>query len=217
MKSYSKELVKQFMLARGIKQIDRDSKSLLLEFSEWMKERLIVAEYYLDLLSDMGLLKVEDASTAEIGKGEFDSIVKPFNTTIITPFDSQIKGVSDDRIIRANFEVCRGEPALYRDETYDARLTDYVCEYISTYMTQNPYSPTGIKNWEQLHNFLGRNIIVGVYGNIYDKDAASKIKLITSLRDSLEGEYVEEDSVDKDIYCYAVASQRKKLQRSRAR
>ena len=54
-------------------------------------------------------------------------------------------------------------------------------------MTQNPYTTIEIRNWEDLHNSGESDIIVGVYGSIYDKDIESKLKQIQELEEKLNG------------------------------
>lgn len=78
-----------------------------------------------------------------------------------------------------------------------------------TFMTQNPYTTIEIRNWEDLHNSGESDIIVGVYGSIYDKDIESKLKQIQELEEKLNGSYIREDAVIGDTYSYAIASKRK--------
>ena len=88
-----------------------------------------------------------------------------------------------------------------------------------TFMTQNPYTPVEIRNWENLHNSGNHNIIVGVYGSIYDKDIETKIRQLESLKQRLTDSFKEEQYVIDDTYCYAIASERmvKRLVKTRTR
>ena len=86
-------------------------------------------------------------------------------------------------------------------------------------MTQNPYTPVEIRNWENLHNSRNHNIIVGVYGSIYDKDIETKIRQLESLKQRWTDSFKEEQYVIDDTYCYAIASERmvKRLVKTRTR
>ena len=85
MEKYISLLIEQFKQATGIKNVDINSQSFMLEFSEWIKSRHSISNNYLDLLEYMELSQISYPDTVEVGKGQYDSIVKPFNTTIITP------------------------------------------------------------------------------------------------------------------------------------
>ena len=73
-------------------------------------------------------------------------------------------------------------------------------------MTQNPYSPKHIMNWDEIHNKGEKEIILGVFGNIYDKDSENKIKELKEFKNKLIGSYSEDYMVENDTYCYVVAS-----------
>lgn len=158
----------------------------------------------------MELSKFADPTTAEIGKGKFDTLVKDFDTTIITPYSKDIIVPDASRVITSDFRVYEGTPILMRQtEKGTTQIDPITSTSVLTFMTQNPYSQSQIANWEQLHNRRENDIIVGIYGSVYDKDTESKIRQIEDLRDKLDDSYKEEYAVVNDTYCYAVASTRK--------
>ena len=161
------------------------------------------------MLENMGINKFTDSSTFEIGKGLFDSIIMPFDTTIITPH-SYMLNVEPSRVITSNFMVCDGSPIIFKAKGMQMIESNPIKgNAVQTFMTQNPYSDMNIRNWEQLHNSSKNDIIVGVYGSIYDKDMDSKLRQISTLKSKLNGNYVEENVTINDAYCYALASKRK--------
>ena len=165
-----------------------------------------VSKHYLALLEYMELSKFADCDTAEVGKGRYDTIVKPFNTTIITPHISGLETLGNERIINAELVVMGETPVLFGTNKNGKPISS---SSNLTFMTQNPYTPIEIRNWEDLHNSGENDIIVGVYGSIYDKDIESKLKQIQELEEKLNGSYIREGAVVCDTYSYAIASKRK--------
>ena len=53
------------------------------------------------------------------------------------------------------------------------------------------------------------DIIVGVYGNIHEKDTETKIKQLKQFRDRLSEPFNEDYIIALDRYCYVIASDRK--------
>ena len=216
MEKYISLLIEQFKQATGIKNVDINSQSFMLEFSEWIKPRHSISNNYLDLLEYMELSQISYPDTVEVGKGQYDSIVKPFNTTIITPHIAGLETLGNERVINSEFVVIGNTPVLFGNNRNGKPIAT---SSALTFMTQNPYTPTQIANWEQLHNGRENDIIVGIYGSVYDKDTESKIKQIEDLRDRLDDSYKEEYAVVGDTYCYAIASERmvKRLVKTRTR
>lgn len=206
MEKYLSLLIEQFKQANNIKNVDINSQAFISEFSEWIKLRQDVSKNYLALLEYMELSKFADCDTAEVGKGRYDTIVKPFNTTIITPHISGLETLRNERIINAELVVMGETPVLFGANKNGKPISS---SSNLTFMTQNPYTPIEIRNWEDLHNSGESDIIVGVYGSIYDKDIASKLKQIQELEEKLNGSYIREDAVVGDTYSYAIASKRK--------
>ena len=80
---------------------------------------------------------------------------------------------------------------------------------VTTFMTQNPFSFSHIRDWENLHNSGRSNIILGVYGSILDKDANSKLRQMDVFKSNLlTDDYVSEYASLGDTYLYAVGSNR---------
>lgn len=210
MEKYLSLLIKQFKQANNIKNVDINSQAFMSEFSEWIILRQKASKNYLALLEYMKLSKFADRDTAEIGKCKYDTIVKPFNTTIITPHVSGLETLENERVINAEFVVMGEKPVLFGANKNGKPISS---SSNLTFMTQNPYTPVEIRNWEDLHNSGNYDIIVGVYGSIHDKDIESKLKQIKELEKKLNGSYnesyIREGTVIGDIYSCAIASKRK--------
>lgn len=202
-------LIKQFTEALNIKNGDIDSKAFRHELFAWLKYRQSIGSDYINFLEYMGLNQISSPDAAEVGKSAYDSIVGDLDETmIITPYSNYFFGVDKRRIINGDFKVEKDVPFLVAHNT----IIPVDSETPITFMTHNPYKKESINNWEQLHNSGNHNIVVGVYGNIHDKDINEKIKQIAQLKDKLSDyfySYIEEQGVVDETYCYAVASKRK--------
>ena len=216
MEKYLNLLIKQFKQATGIKNIDVNSQSFISEFSEWIKSRQDISRNYLALLDYMELSKVAGYDTTEIGKGRYDTIVKPFNTTIITPHIAGLESLGNERVINSEFVVIGNTPVLFGSNKNGKPIDT---SSTLTFMTQNPYTPFEIRNWEDLHNSGNYDIIVGIYGSINDKDVETKIRQLENLKSRLTDSFKEEETVINGAYYYAIASERmvKKLVKTRTR
>lgn len=202
---YLNNLIEQFKAATGVKTVDTNSKEFMKEFREWLSKRQVMGDGYIALLNYMELY-FDTPHCAEIGKGRYDSVVLPYETTIITPYSDGIIRVNDGEVINSDFNVFVGAPLLTSNEM-DFRVIQP--HQISTYMTQNPYSSDAIRCWHQLHCNHNNAIILGVYGKTYDKDMETKINQLKKLRAKLFDNYVEDYALGGDNYWYALATDTK--------
>ncbi len=208
MEEYLNNLIKQYSMAEGITKIDTQSRKFNNEFFDWINSRQSIAKKYVHFLDNMGL-NFKEENCAEIGKGEFDTIVKPFNTTLITPAII-MEAIDSNRIINGNMNVYEATPFLVRHVNGETQLKEISSDIIDTYMTQNPFTLKKISGWENLHNSRKYDIIVGIYGSTYDKDIKTKIKELKALRDKLSYEDFKEDYViSNDNYFYVIGSSRR--------
>ena len=217
MEQYIKSLINRFASANGIKNPDINSKQFIDEFSQWLKSRKAIGREYTYFIDYMGF-NFANPDCAEIGKSQYDSIVVPFETTIITPASKPFKGVDEKRIITGNMRVYEDVPLLVRHDTQGYNSVDQIPnDIIRTFMTQNPFGQSSIAGWGDLHNSGNNDIIVGIYGSTHDKDMNEKIKMMQALRDKLQRQFIEDMSVDGDSYFYVLGSDRfeKKLVKTR--
>lgn len=168
------------------------------------------------MLDSMNISGIYERETAEVGKGCVDSIVIPYDTTIISEYAKGIIMVEKSRIIPSGMIVIEGTPVAFNIDkesretsslnTSKVKTSTKYKDSFSKFMTQNPYVDMNIARWEQLYNSGRYNIVVGVYGSTYDKDIDAKIKRIKELESKLSLPYVKESGTVGDTYCYAVAS-----------
>lgn len=209
MEEYFRLLFEQFKKATGTDVIDLNSRSFSSEFVEWIGNRDKEGNNYLELLKYMKLYNFADEDTIEVGKGCFDSVVKNYATTIVTPYTSGLIPSRNKRIIEANFKVYDSIPVLVNyDEDGFRKVRTLGPNVFLTFMTQNPYYSALLNNWETLHNSGNDAIIVGVYGGNDDKNREGTLKFLRNFRDKLEGHYKEEYAVINGSYYYAVATDR---------
>ena len=203
-----REVMEQYLLTMGIKNVNELSDEFLSEFYEWIIEYKKIGDEYLEFLNYLDF-NYEDSRCVEFGKGKFDSLVIPFKTKIITK-DKSIKGVNQDRIINGSLKVCYSEPLLIEDNKVDI-LSNKVFD-IHTFITQNPTSVNKILGLEDLHNSGFYNIILGIYGNNNDKNKNDKINLLKKIKERLNDlDYKDEYASFNGNYYYAIGSLRKRL------
>lgn len=205
---YNSHLIKQYMDAIGTSKLDIDSNTFLSDFKSWLEARKYSGEAYLGLLFRMGFIKVSSRETAEIGKGIHDTVAKPLDTTIITPYYEELSKRAIGSVIKANFKVNKGNPVIIPCKSdQESSLTNL---HISNFMTHNPYNPYSITGWEQLP-LKGYDMVVGMFGNIKDKDRGTKIKYLALLRDKLLVPSQMEITEYKDTYCGAVLARKRTI------
>lgn len=93
----------------------------------------------------------------------------------------------------------------------DKKYSDKELLRIRGVFTQNPYSKKSLYNWEKLHNNKRLDIIVGVYGFLYEKDYEDKIKSLERFKNSLYRKYIESYATYNDTYAYFIASEEEPL------
>ena len=204
------KIINQFASAKGKNEIHINSKDSLLEFGAWLKEYKKASEDYLEILDYYGL-KYDNSFCAEVGKNQYDSIIMDYKTKIITQNLSDFKKIESDRLIEGNVAIKKATPILVRPNKED---TEILNQFINTYMIHNPYSFDDINGWENLHNLSENNIIVGVFGNLSDKDRNEKLEALTQFRNKLiKNSFIEEYETNQDMYYYVIGSKRNAVAR----
>ena len=207
MKNNYKELLNQFKNARGVKNIDVNSAEFIKDFSNWIEERQMIGKRYLNRIKKLGLYQ-DSLHCAEVNKGINDSITIGDNTKLITPYIDSSLLYDSNRVIEGDFYVNKQYvfPFVSND---DVLMKVISSKDVNTYMTNNPYSFDMIDGWDALNNSRHNDIIVGVYGNAYDKDRQDKIEELLRFRKRLRN-ISEIDYTIGDRYFYVVASSKNK-------
>lgn len=193
-----KSLLRQFKEANDI---NKGVSFTALDFTNWLENRQKIGKEYLNFLLSMNL-NFDNPFCAEVGKTCCDSLVLPYRTGIMTPYTEGFN-LKSSKVIPGKFEVVSGLPFLERKDGKQLMIPNVLT---STYMTQNPYTSECIFDWEDLHNGGIAGIIVGFYGNIFDKDKKDKLKQLKELKEKLTSEYIFEYDEFGDKYCSVVAS-----------
>lgn len=205
METYINHLIEQYKKARGLYCIDINSKEFKIDFDNWLKKNEENGINYASLLFSIGI-EFTDYKTAEVDKGNLDSVVLPYNTTIISPYVDDIKRKDT---FNSEFHIIDNKP-YYK----------HFNEKIFRYMTQNPYFFTKknyseIIKWQNLHNKSKYDIVIGIYGNLYDCDRIDKINKLDKLKDKLYNNYIEEYDIINDTYYYVISSKKKKTKKKK--
>ena len=202
-------LIEQYNKINGSKLTLKDFKNedIRKEFALWLEIRKKYGYRYIDFLYEMNT-RILDRTTAEVGKTELDSLVTPFDTTIISSY--KFDSLEDkERLIFSNFLVYDGNPVLYLKACDEPHMIVLPKRRIDTFMTENPYDPYSIKYWNELHDSGYFDIAVGVYGSIFDKNIDDNLNMLKDLREKIVGnDYKFDYNNDNDIYYAAIVSQR---------
>ena len=198
MDEYMKELLNQFRLARGINPHGFDPKTYESEFLEWLSNYTKMGEYYFRWIKENGVLKELSPEVAEIGKGRYDTVTLNQPTTLISPYIGHLD--VPNTIFNYDFTVFNGMP-LYR-----GRKPHDLVEDVDIFMTQNPYCMAIMLNWPQLYNYNDFDIIIGLYGNTFDKDREDKLRHLKIWREILRDEFEIKEVTDGDQYCYVLST-----------
>lgn len=190
MDTYTNELVKQFLMAKGIKNADFTSQDFKAELNKYITVREEIQYHYLDLFDDMEINVYHNPKVAEVGKGKKDTVTAYGDSVILSPYADEVE--------------CKGIKVKTKIDA--SELLTYANLYeLTTFITQNPYNENDVNELLKLANRYNYNIIIGVYGFTSDKDKDSKIK---SLREFANKSYYApfedgyEDS-DYGYYCHA--------------
>ncbi len=196
MGEYAKKLIEQFMRARGIKHPDFNSMEFVNDFRNWLHSYKHQSGFYIAILDCKNERLTYGNSTVEIGKGKLDTLANGTNAHVITKYTDGIETLGD--VIKGEFSA-RGfghGPVVLTN----GRLNP-IDSNITRFVTHNPYSASDIRNWEKLY-YSGKDISIGVFGNIDDKDIHEKLKLMKEFRDKLISGQFEEEKSDVDYAYY---------------
>lgn len=199
---YLERLLEQYKQATGVQNVDLKSESFKSEFVEWITRNQRIGLEYLELIRCIDVYPSIIFNTAEVGKGEFDSIALNNYITMITPY---APSTSKAELLIGDFEVKGAEPVFTSSINKGIILPH---ERFDRFITQNPYDQSCLGNWENLHNGGESNITVGVYGSTYDKDYQAKIADLNAFKEKLSGDYREEQFSMGDSFFYVVSSDR---------
>lgn len=187
------------------------SSNFQKELMEWLKERRRMGEIYKKFLNYYAK-NISTLTTAEINKGNLDSIVYPSSTTIITQYNNFDKEkYSNNIIIKSDFFPDAKRPGLIRlNNSGKIESVKKAPNFIEQYITENPYRRTDISGFEELHNGNNFDIIVGMYGHIHDNDKEDKLKQLKNLREKITNDDIKVvyDCLGNSYYA-AVMSDRK--------
>ena len=195
---YYKLLKLQYYKATKNKIETKIESSLTNDVYKWLEIRRNIGEKYKLFLSDLGIV-MTTKEKAEVGKGIFDTLVRAGDATLITPY---IKSNDNKRILSYDLILSENSIALAKyGEKYRLEEITSSPKDITTYMTQNPYQKNDLFGWKNLANNSKYNTIIGMYGEIQDKDKNAKLKMLKEIRDKIvNNEYKLVYESDKDYY-----------------
>lgn len=198
-KEYLKLVYKQYCDALGYNYQGEYKDS---ELVSWILKRKELGELYYLHLQNLGLTpKMDDTNTIEVNKGKYDSIVDKTNMTIITPYSDSF--TRKGKIIPGQFQVNYSNPTIVTPN----KILDISELKKFRIMTHNPYHSYDIEGWEKLPNTGKNDILVGVFGEIQDKDYQAKLEYLKHIKQLLRSDSCISDSFTiNDSYFAYVAT-----------
>ena len=202
MDKYKKELMNQFKHSIGVDSNNFNPELYEKEFCEWLSKYKETGKFYFKWLKESKILLDLDETTAEIGKGKYDTLTLNCNTTLISEYMDDFKHLElKNKRIYYDFTVFNGIPLLRSKNPFD------IVKGVDVFITQNPYCMPIMINWPSFYNYGESDFIVGLYGNNYDKDKAYKLKKLKIMREIIRDDFDIEEVTNGDIYCYALSTQ----------
>ena len=184
-----------------------------LDFNEdgldWIFERNKIGGKYVRFLNYLNK-DITTKDTAELDKGIYDSIVKDYDTTVITPYHYPNRNMNKN-VLHYEFFPSVNYNGLFKTD-YKGRIDEILSspEYIKRYMLLNPYRMVDLCGFEDLFNNSNYDVIVGMYGSLNDYDKEKKLKQLKILRDKIISNDIKMEIVyDKDCYFGALTTNRK--------
>lgn len=206
---YIKYLIDRFKKCYGIDKIDNNDKFKLL-FSTWI-ERIKMNIDIFSMYLEQNDIVIDDRKICEVGHGKIDSLLyntkhrglvlsSYFNELCHemgnTFFDGRLVFKGDVPLIVSN-PLSKRKERMFFPEDFE----------INTFITLNPKRICDISSWPVLHN-TNHSYIIGIYGNIYDKDYMYKKRLIDDFINNYTSDIVYNYDVIDNTYCQVVASKK---------
>lgn len=217
MNEYLRNIIKQYNSATGSKMTSIDSKANLSELLMWLKLLEKTSAVYLENLEQLNFYNCFQINSYEIGKGGFDTLFKQLDTCVITPYSKTINSLDSDKMISSDFCVCDSNPTLKQiDKSGEINLEPLISSSELTFLTHNPYDFSKVLDWADIHNHGTNNIILGVFGNLFDKDRNFKLAELKEIKDRLRLPYIEKYVTIGDSYSCVLATDinKKKVKRN---
>ena len=193
------ETITQYMKAKE-KKTKPNTKQVINEYQLWIEARNKMKKEYIEMLKEIKI-DLNNKTTAEVGKNIIDTIALSNDMTIITPYKDIYESIPNKKILLGNMKIYNNTPYL---ETKNETIIPN--QLIDTYMTHNPYNYKEIEEWFKLQ--YKYNIIIGVFGSIYDKDKDEKIKKMLEIKRKLQTTCTEHFKRNSDSYYYVIKNRR---------
>jgi len=205
---YLDALYSQYMSARGFKAVSKKDKYIREDLDGYFEELAKEKGHYLELLRTLDV-NYNDEHTIEVGKGNIDSVVTDYNASIVTPYE----GVFEERkapIYVGKYAVIDGEIMMATNK--DSKIQSFEELPITggrIYITHNMYEPKCIKNWLDL--VRRDDVVIGVFGNILDKDMDYKIGHVRNIASILDNCTYNLGTIDGHYFAAVRARQDEKI------
>lgn len=205
--SYVYNLINQYLNATGIEKPEIYDDKFMKTVLDWYEKRKFLGDNYLLFLDDLNI-RYKDSDCMEVEKGIFDSLTfKRFKNGIITPYEDGLYKHTGEVIV-GDLSIAEDIPAVLSYDGDTKCLNYFKLSDFNTFMINNPYEQGSLKNWDVMINNDMKNAIVGMYGQVSDKDFLDKLDQMRVLQEKLTCDHISEISLKNGNYCYVLASKK---------
>ena len=196
-KEYYRQLKLQYYKATKEKIKQNIENSLNDDIYRWLSIRKEIGKIYLEYLDSLGI-DIKTLETAEIGKGLFDTLVREYETTIISPY---IEAVDNKRVYTYSLNLVNTPTLMKYGPKMRIEDIKSIPKDVNTFLINNPYEKiVGLENFVNKEEI---QTIIGIYGQIFDKDKDKKLKMLLELSKKIQNKDFNINYESNNDYYYA--------------
>lgn len=191
-KRYLLCLFKQYCDAKVL-DINNMNNMYSNEFVDWIVQNKSLLGNYMDYLYALGFDYPSD-DIVEIDKGGYDSISQ-HGINLVSIFAGTLGRIN------SRFFVDKGIPLILKQN-------GIVIPREHIILTHNPYFESEIIDWYLIHNSGDKNISIGMFGKITDKNVSKKIRLLEYISKQMTDDYLLSYDTNNGNYFCSLNSKR---------
>lgn len=174
-------------------------------FYDWLFERDKAKDFFINKIY-LNDLNSNLKNSIEFNKSYLDSISNKINNYVLTKDNKSFNEKNYIKVLDGNLKIIDNN--LYIKNSDNIEVIDYP---INTIVTHNPYNYNDLDFLCDIHNMTDYNIIIGLFGNITDKDYIKKEKKSLDILNKLNDDYIYDSSIYNNQYATVIASKKKIL------
>lgn len=184
---YYNKLFQLFLSKYGTRYSEHVASILKEEFYEWLPSyKELTNEYRLYLINYIGI-DLNDPFLAELDKGYVDTVIGK-TAIMISPY------AYTSFLKNCNFKLDDENKIILLDNNNKVLEND-----INLIISHNPYTNKTINNIKKIS--FNNDILLGMYGKIYDQDKKKKINKLKNLLEDIKNYEIDYNEKDDNYFC----------------